>query len=337
MLLTNLERRNLINPPPFLVSNTHYLCRMGSTAYGASLNNSDQDLYGVCIPPRDYIFPPNYIEDFDERPNTFHQWQKHGIKDNSISYDFSIYSIVNYFRLALDNNPNVIDSLFVRREHVVHSTPAWENVRSQRKIFLHKGVVHKMIGYAFSQLSKAKNSMEFVNAIREFEKSNNIDHKITYEEAQSLNTLAPKDHQHYIDLWDNGIKKTTRFYNQKSMGFDAKFLYHVFRLVDQAEYILINHDLDLQESSRVEKMKAIRRGDVPYAQIVREFGEAETRLRNLYESSTLRMQKDTKSVRELLLVTLESHYGSLAEFVKDHNASELAIKEIKSVIGKYNL
>lgn len=65
MLLQDLEKRELINPPTWLTSNTCYLTRMGSVAYGVSIDNSDQDIYGVTIPPRDYIFPPDYIEGFD--------------------------------------------------------------------------------------------------------------------------------------------------------------------------------------------------------------------------------------------------------------------------------
>ena len=344
MLLNDLEKRELIKPPPFLVSNTHYLCRMGSVSYGVASGNSDQDIYGVCIPPRDYIFPPNYIEGFDNRDLTFNQWQQHHIKDPSANggkggvYDFSIYSIVNYFRLALDNNPNVLDSMFIRREHIIHSTPAWENVRANNKAFLHKGVVHKLLGYSYSQLAKAKNCIASLQEILKFEEDHGIPHSTTHKDAvYNITYKDQKEYSDYIKLWEAGLKKTTRFEAQKIAGQDNKFLYHVFRLADQAEYILNNHDLDLQEPSRVEKMKAIRRGDISFEDIVKDFENSEKRLRDLYVSSKLRMYKDTVTIRNLLLTTLESHYGSLAAFVKEFNASELALKEIKSVIGKYNL
>lgn len=352
MLLQDLEKRELINPPTFLTNNTHYLCRMGSTAYGVNTGNSDQDMYGVCIPPRDYIFPPNYIDGFDNRDLTFHQWQKHGVEDKSAnggkgcSYDFSIYSIVNYFYLAMQNNPNVLESLFVRREHVIHSTPAWEIVRENRKLFLHKGVVHKLKSYAFSQLAKAKNCIASLQNIRSFENKHGISHTTTYELAKSgaygisdENEIYDTQgcHNEYLKLWEEGLKKTARFEAQKIAGQDNKFLYHVFRLADQAEFILNNHDLDLQEPSRVEKMKAIRRGDIPYEDIVRQFGEYEERLSRMFETSTLRMYPPEKEIRALLLSTLESHYGSLKEFLKENNAAELAINEIKNSLRKYSL
>lgn len=357
MLLQDLEKRSLINPPTFLACNTHYLCRMGSVAYGVSTDNSDIDIYGVCVPPQAYIFPQNYIEGFDDRPLTFNQWQKHGIYDPSANggkgakYDFAIYNIVNFFSYAMENNPNVLDALFVRREHVIHSTPLWEIVRENRKLFLHKGVTQKMKGYAYSQLSKAKNCVASLQPIIDFEDYYEIPHGTTHEQAKnghfaplqggkdgnSPNGPRGFEYDRYMTLWEEGLKKTTRFEQQKLHGMDCKFMYHVFRLVDQAEYILNHHDLDLQETSRVEKMKAIRRGDIPFEDLVKQFGEAEERLTRLYESSRLRMKPLTKEIRAILVAALESHYGSLREFLKESDATHLAVNEIKETLRRYGL
>lgn len=342
MLLHDLEKRQLIVPPTYLVTNTHYLCRMGSHAYGVSTDNSDLDLYGVCIPPRDYIFPPNYIYGFDNRDLTFHCWQKHDIKDptanrgNGVRYDFSIYNIVNYFKLAMENNPNVIDSFFVRRESITHITQAFENVRENRKLFLHKGVVNKLKGYAYSQLQKAKNSASFLNDIYKFEDDHGIDHRIIYEDAKKL-SLPPKGMKDYMMLWEMGLNKTKRFESQKIYGFDLKFCYHIYRLADQAEYILIHHDLDLMESGRVEKMKAIRRGDIKFEEIVKMFSDYESRLSNMVATSTLRETPPIREIRALLLTTLESHYGSLSNFINDDDGPQLALNEIRGVLRKYGL
>lgn len=342
MLLGDLEKRGLIVPPTFLVTNTHYLCRMGSHAYGVSTNNSDLDLYGVTIPPRDYIFPPNYIEGFDNRDLTFHCWQKHDIKDpqadcgRGIRYDFSIYNIVNYFRLAMENNPNVIDSLFVRRESINHITQAFENVRENRKLFLHKGVVNKLKGYAYSQLQKAKNSSSFLGDIYKFENDHGIDHRTIYEDAKKID-LEPKDMATYMKLWESGLSKTSRFESQKVYTYDLKFCYHIYRLADQAEYILLNGDLDLMENGRVEKMKAIRRGDFKFEDIIKMFGEFESRLSNMVAISTLRSHPPIREIRALLLTTLESHYGSLSNFIKEDDGAQLALNEIRGIFRKYGL
>jgi hypothetical protein len=325
---------------------------MGSQAYGVATNNSDQDIYGVTIPPRDYIFPPDYIDGFDNRDLKFEQWQKHHIDDPSANggkganYDFSIYSIVNFFRLAIDNNPNVIDSLFVPRECVIHSTPAWEIIRENKQEFLHKGIAYRLKSYAFSQLTKGRNCVASLQPIRQFEESYGIPHTTTYQQAviegrYETSTIATEtygtygEHKEYVKLWEEGLKKTTRFEAQKILGFDAKFMYHIYRLADQAEYILNHHNLDLQERGRVEKMKAIRRGDVPFEDIVKWFGEAESRIASLYETSTLRKYPDRKKIRAMLVNCLEHHYGSLEKYLKTTDAAVIAVNEIKEVLRKY--
>jgi predicted nucleotidyltransferase len=350
MLLQDLEKRSLIKPPTWLVSNTCYLTRMGSVAYGVSSNNSDLDIYGVCIPPRDYIFPQNYIDGFDKKNLKFENWVQHHILDKSANagkgaeYDFSIHNITHYFNLVMDNNPHVLDSLFVRREHIIHITRMWQVVRDNRKMFLHKGVVHRMRGYAYNQLASARNCVEYVQEIREFEELHNIPHTTTYEQVANtpnnidvIFKLSDPDYSLYLSMWERGFNKTKRFESQKIHNTDVKFLYHVFRLVDEAEFILNHFDLDLQEPSRVAKMKAIRAGELTYDQIAREFSEAESRLLGLYNSSKLPKEPDRKAIRNILLAVLEDHYGSLSEFAKAEDAETEALKEIKLVLQKYNI
>ena len=92
-------------------------------------------------------------------------------------YDVSIFNIVKYFQLCMDNNPNIIDSLFTPINCVLHSTQVGELVRERRKIFLHKGSYHKFLGYAHSQLAKATTKVKenkCVKQIWDFEQKHNI-------------------------------------------------------------------------------------------------------------------------------------------------------------------
>ena len=156
-----------------------------------------------------------------------------------------------------------------------------------------------------------------------------------YEEAQKIEFKKLSDKSSYMNLWEEGLKKTTRFENQKIYGQDNKFLYHIYRLADQAEYILTHHNLDLQERGRIEKMKAIRKGEVPFNEIVKQFGESESRIAALYESSTLRSHPDVRKIRALLVNCLEHHYGSLEKYLKTADAAVIAVNEIKEVLRKY--
>lgn len=157
-----LAERGLIRPPRFLPPNVHYETIMGSVAYGVSSDTSDMDIYGFCIPPLEMIFPhlAGEIPGFGTAGERFEQFQQHHIEDpqalngHGRTYDVQIFNIVKYFQLAMDNNPNMIDSLFTPQTCVLHITRIGNLVREQRRSFLHKGAWVKFKGYAYSQLHK---------------------------------------------------------------------------------------------------------------------------------------------------------------------------------------
>lgn len=157
-IVQNLHSKGLIKPPQFVVGGVQYETYMGSVAYGVSNLDSDIDIYGFCIPSKEYVYPHlhGYLQGFDKDLPRFDQYQQHHIKDGDKEYDVQIYNIVKYFALCRDNNPNMIDSLFTRHQNVVHMTNIAQMVRANRKLFLHKGALYKFKGYAYSQLHKAK-------------------------------------------------------------------------------------------------------------------------------------------------------------------------------------
>ena len=151
-IIEHLHSQGLIKPPSFVVGGCHYLALMGSEAYGVSSNDSDLDIYGFCIPPKNYVFPhlDGYIYGFGMKPQGFEQFQQHHVYDssNQKEYDLSVYNIVKYIDLCMGNNPNMIDSLFVPTRCVLHATKIAEIVRERKKDFLHKGAWHTFKGYA---------------------------------------------------------------------------------------------------------------------------------------------------------------------------------------------
>lgn len=277
-IVDKLISKELITPPYFIRNNVHYEALTGSVAYGCSGDTSDMDIIGWCIPPKDYIFPhlKGVIPGFDKQVQAFSQYQMHHINDKSAkkNYDLQVYGIVKYFRLVADNNPNMIDSLFVPRVCVLHSTEIGEMVREKRRMFLHKGSWHKFKGYAYSQLSKCK--------------------------AKSRENVK---RQESIDKY----------------GYDVKFAYHIVRLLNEVEQILIEGDLDLYRNK--EQLKSIRRGEWRLEQINDYFNKKESELETAYTESKLRHSPDETAIKQLLLDCLEHHYGSLeGAIAKDEDA-----------------
>lgn len=160
--LEDLAGRGLVKPPRWLPANVMYETIMGSVAYGVSGDSSDLDLYGFAIPPKEDLFPHlrGAIAGFGTPPSRFEQFEVHHVVDSQAlggsgrSHDLTIYSIVKFFQLAMENNPNIIDSLFTPATCVVHTTAVGMLVRERRRLFLHKGCWPKFKGYAYAQLHK---------------------------------------------------------------------------------------------------------------------------------------------------------------------------------------
>ena len=160
-VVKQLADKGLIQTPPWLPENTMFLATMGSIAYGVAEDTSDFDIYGFCIPPKTDIFPySNKLYGFDE-VSVFEQLQKHHVFDKDAlggkgrEYDFTIFSIIKFFKLCTEGNPNMLDSLFVPQSCILHSTRVSELVRDNRKLFLSKRIWPRFKGYAYSQLHKA--------------------------------------------------------------------------------------------------------------------------------------------------------------------------------------
>ena len=148
--------KDKLNVPKWLPDNTMFEGITGSYAYGMSDDLSDVDVIGFCIPPKEIIFPhlAGEILGFGTQINRFDIYQEHHIEYKEKIYDFSIYSIVKYFNLAMQNNPNILEMLYLPNHCILHYTPIYSHLRYNRKLFLHKGAFHKHIGYCLSQLNK---------------------------------------------------------------------------------------------------------------------------------------------------------------------------------------
>lgn len=169
-LVDKLLEKKLISPPKWLPPKVCYLTIMGSDAYGCSAGSSDLDIYGFCVPPKEHVFPwtNGEIPGFGQQIQRFDQWQEHHVKDVDAGkeYDLQVFSIVKYFQLAMENNPNMVDSLFTPRRCVIATSPIGDHVRNNRLLFLHKGSFHKFRGYAFAQMNKIKNKVNASNPKR---------------------------------------------------------------------------------------------------------------------------------------------------------------------------
>ena len=270
---------------------------MGSLAYGVSNDNSDMDIYGFSIPPKEIIFPNlrGEILGFDDYEIQFSQFQKHHIKDAAALggkgrvYDMTIYSIVKYFRLLMENNPNIIDSLYVPDSCVLYSTSIGDRLRENRKMFLHKGCWATFKGYAYGQM-----------------------HKIRSKKPEGKRKII-------VDQF----------------GYDVKFAYHVVRLLNEVEQLLVEETLDLTKNS--EQLKSIRRGEWSLEKLEEYFQRKEADLESFYLKSKLPDLPQVDTIRNLLMECLEQQFGSLGNLVNQDGKAHVTLGKIQDILRGYDI
>ena len=125
-------------------------CIAGSHAYGTAVADSDQDLRGVyTMPAADYLGLEAPAAQFADARN-----------------DIVYYSLRRVVELLSAANPNVLELLFMPPDMVRVSSPEMDMLIARRELFLAKPCLQSHIGYALTQIRKARGQNKWVNQPR---------------------------------------------------------------------------------------------------------------------------------------------------------------------------
>lgn len=292
MILQKLRSQNVIHPPRWLVDQTQYLTVMGSVSYGVSGDTSDVDVYGFCVPPKDVVFPHLSGE-------------IHG-------FGTQIQRFEQW-----------------QQHHVM--PPDGRETSYDFQVF---GIVRyfqlcmecnpNMIDSMFTPRRCVMHSTQVGEIVRENRKMflhKGAWHKFRGYAYSQMHKIKGKIHS------TNPARADTI----EKFGYDVKFAYHVVRLLDEIEQIMVEQDLDLERNR--EQLKSIRRGEWTLEQIERHFEAKERALENTYATSSLRHKPDEASIRTILMNCLEMHFGSIADAVRREPSIDRLIRDIQGVLA----
>lgn len=212
-----LKKKELLNNPPnWITESVLYETHMGSWAYGCSEDKSDQDIYGFYMPPLECVFPHlrGEIPGFGKHEQLHEVFQQHHVLDGEVSYDLNIYSLVKYFHLLSDCNPNMIDSIFTADQDVITRTKISDHVRANRTKFLHRGAYFRFLGYSHAQMAKAKTKKESGNPKRN---KDIVEYGFDLKAAYHLVRLAEECHQ-ILELGDMDLRANAKKYKEVREG-----------------------------------------------------------------------------------------------------------------------
>lgn len=114
----------------------------GSQAYGTSTPESDTDYRGIFLANKEYILTPFF--------------NVKEVSDTS-EEDTKFYEINQYLSLYTEANPNILESLWVKPDHIVESTEIYDYLRSFNQQLLSSKIAHSYSGYAYNQVKRMSN------------------------------------------------------------------------------------------------------------------------------------------------------------------------------------
>lgn len=122
-------------------------CVSGSHAYGTNTTDSDRDLRGIFALPSDAYLglsvPASQVAD----------------ARNDIVY----YSLRRTIELLANANPNVLELLFMPADCIRVTSPEMDALIAHRHLFVSRQCVQTHLGYAISQIKKARGQNKWIN------------------------------------------------------------------------------------------------------------------------------------------------------------------------------
>lgn len=227
----------------------------GSRAHGLATPESDLDTRGVCIPPKRFLLG---LSRFEQHENE--------------SGDHTTFSLHKFVRLALDGNPNIIETLYTEEEDVLFRNRFGDRLWAARDLFLSRKLGERFMGYALSQLKRieghyrwlkdppAKPRPEDHGAILEAGV-----HRFSNTHAERAYRAALKHYHQYTSWRTHRNPKRARL--EDLYGYDTKHASHLCRLLNMGEEILRDGVVQVRRPD-ADWLLSIRRGAMAYEELL---------------------------------------------------------------------
>ncbi len=317
--------------------NKIYHCIVGSKLYGTNTPMSDEDFSGIFIAPKPYYLGLSHVEEVD---CSFVSKLANG-KNASDAIDFKLYELRKFMKLAMDNNPNILEHLFVPDDQVLFASSAGKRLLDNAHLFPWKGLKQKFLGYAFSQKHKMLIKVDNYTGLTEFNdwlKEHTLNPREdtmchgAYFTNQLLAELRDKKvpgikfHEHHATVGDINISLTDKLSkvgnkvrerlskvgNREELytkyGYDTKFGMHLVRLMLEGKELLQTGKLVYPLKER-DLLLAMRNGEWAREDIISYSEQLESEIESIVEKSDLPSKPRYQEIETLLIDMVQNHWG----------------------------
>lgn len=296
--------------------------KVGSHLYGTDTPESDVDFSGVFIAPKEFYLGLQTVNEVDLSVIS----KKENGRNDKDAIDRKFYELRKYIKLASENNPNIIEQLFVNPDNIIFCNSFGEKLLKNRCLFPYQGCYHKFIGYSFSQkkkmIIKRDNMQDIIKAIEFYEKLEDKNHTYVVQYDSELF----KDTGQHIRVGDMHLQKNDtikqalrKLYDRKNKfsgryddyvsksGYDTKFASHLIRLLYEGIELLDTGEIQfpLKQS---ELILDIKNGKFTIDEIMNMSSDLEDDIRIILEKSNLPKKPRVKEIENLLIEMVEESW-----------------------------
>ena len=301
---------------------------VGSKLYGTDTPTSDTDYSGVFMPNDDMVFGFERAEEVDLGVKS----KREDGKNDENAVDRIVYELRKFVKLALENNPNILEQLFVNKKNLVFSNEYGNELLRNAYLFPHKGLKEKFLGYAFSQKHKMvirtdnyhalENANEWLEEnVKTVEDSKKLlveilDKRLPFMSVKGDNILmGDLNFQRHFML--RKVKKMiaerlSKATNRKDLltrhGYDTKFASHLVRLMLEGKELLSTGRLEFP-LRYAQTILDVKLGKWKMTEVLEYAEELEQNVVDAVELSALPKRPRYNEVQELVKRLLKDFHG----------------------------
>lgn len=224
----NSKEYDFLRKDPHLGDNILILTTGGSIAYGTNVDTSDIDIRGVTLENKQDIMGLSDFEQFEDK-----------------STDTVIYGLKKFISLCINCNPNVLEILGTKQEHLLVISKEGELLRDNVELFLSKRAIQSFGSYATAQLRRLQNALARDNYPHS-EKEQHILNSILgqMEHLQrSYKSFTDKEISLYIDKSDRQDMDTEIFIDVNLKHYPLRDFKNIYSDMNNIvkDYSKLNH------------------------------------------------------------------------------------------------
>lgn len=250
--------------------------RVGSHLFGTDTPDSDLDMEGIFIPPVNVVFGLGRCKEID----LGHFAKDDTGRNTAEAIDYKIREYREFVKLAIQNNPNILNILFVNESNILSIREAGRRLLDRAELFPHKKGLERFIGYAMSQMKKMRIKPDnydklgiaekFLGEQEQSEVVSNLD-----VNKHGMNDLGPGKHIKVGDIFlERGqtvkrslikirgrlARASTRARMWEEFGFDCKFAANLIQILHEGMELATKGRIDFP-LDYAELILEIKRGE----------------------------------------------------------------------------